>query len=251
MRTAGGAVRRAAVAVAGLVLLAGCGGGAGSRDGDGKDDGAAKGERPGGPARGASATTHLKQIPGIGTTLRTRIPADSRQVVAVYGKGPDSAESTVVLYEKNAKGWDQKGSWPAHNGRRGWTMDHHEGDKRSPVGVFALTDAGGVLADPGAGLPYTHSSAFTPPPYWSANTRHDFDYVVAINYNRVKGTSPLDPTRPEGQAKGGGVWLHLDHGSGTSACVSVAKPAMQTLLRALDPARNPVMVMGDRAHLAV
>ncbi|MEU5211211.1 hypothetical protein [Streptomyces sp. NPDC020742] len=247
MRTAG--VRMAAVAAAGLVLLAGCGGGTGGR-GAGKDDGAGKGERPGGPARGASATTHLKNIPEVGTALRSRIPAGSRQVVAVYGKGVDSPDATVVLYEKNAKGWDRKGSWPAHNGRRGWTPDHHEGDKRSPVGVFPLTDAGGVLADPGAKLPYAHSSAFTPPSYWSRNTRHDFDYVVAINYNRVAGTSPLDPTRPQGQSKGGGVWLHMDHGSGTSACVSVSRSAMQTLLRALDPARHPVVVMGDRAHLS-
>ncbi|MEU5013038.1 hypothetical protein AB0G35_22605 [Streptomyces sp. NPDC021749] len=247
MRRAGGVMRRAAVAAAGLVLLAGCGGGNGH---DGKDDGEGKGERPGGPARGASATTHLKHIPGIGAALRSRIPAGSGQVVAVYGKAADSADATVVLYEKGPKGWDRKGSWPAHNGRRGWTTDHHEDDKRSPVGVFTLTDAGGVLADPGAKLPYTHSTAFTPPSYWSKNTRHDFDYVIAINYNRVKGTSPLDPTRPQGQSKGGGVWLHLDHGSGTSACVSVSKAAMQTLLRALDPARQPVVVMGDTAHLS-
>ncbi|WP_443058649.1 hypothetical protein [Streptomyces sp. NBC_00400] len=251
MRTAGSAMRTATVVAAGLVLLAGCGGGAsGGKGGDGKGDVAGKGERPGGPARGASATTHLKNIPEVGAALRARIPAGSRQVVAVYGKGVNSAEATVVLYDKGAKGWDRKGSWAAHNGRRGWTVDHHEGDKRSPVGVFPLTDAGGVLQDPGANLPYTHSSAFTPPSYWSKNTRHDFDYVVAINYNRVKGTSPLDPTRPQGQSKGGGVWLHLDHGSGTSACVSVPKAGMQALLRALDPARHPVVVMGDAAHLA-
>ncbi|MGW1375133.1 hypothetical protein ACWD6P_12785 [Streptomyces sp. NPDC002446] len=250
MRTAGGVVLRAAVAAAGLVLLAGCGGGPIGRDGGGKDDGAGKGERPGGPARGASATTRLKAIPGVGTALRSRIPAASRQVVAVHGEGVDSADSTVVLYEKDVKGWERKGSWVAHNGRRGWTVNHHEGDKRSPVGVFTLSDAGGVLANPGTKLPYTHSSAFTPPSYWPRSTRHDFDYVVAINYNRVKGTTPLDPTRPDGQSKGGGIWLHMDHGSGTSACVSVSKAGMQALLRALDPARHPVVVMGDKAHLA-
>ncbi|MGI5261410.1 hypothetical protein [Streptomyces angustmyceticus] len=250
MRTAGSAMRMAAAVAAGLVLLAGCGGAGGGKGGDGKGDGAGEGERPGGPARGASATTHLKNIPDVGTALRSRIPADSRQVVAVYGKGADSADATVVLYDKGAKGWDRESSWTAHNGRRGWTADHHEGDKRSPVGVFSLTDAGGVLQDPGAKLPYTHSSAFTPPSYWAKSTRHDFDYVVAINYNRVKGTSPLDPSRPQGQSKGGGVWLHLDHGSGTSACVSIPKAGMRALLRALDPARHPVVVMGDRAHLA-
>lgn len=238
------------MAAVGLVLLAGCGGGPGGGHRGARDDSVGRGERPGGPARGASATTHLKGIPGIGTALRSRIPASSRQVVAVHGEGADSAESTVILYEKNAKGWDRKASWAAHNGRRGWTVNHHEGDKRSPVGVFTLTDAGGVLANPGTKLPYTHSSAFTPPSYWPRSTRHDFDYVVAINYNRVEGTTPLDPTRPQGQSKGGGIWLHMDHGGGTSACISVSKAGMQGLLRALDPDRHPVVVMGDKAHLA-
>ncbi|MFE4021397.1 hypothetical protein ACFXPZ_29010 [Streptomyces sp. NPDC059101] len=258
MRTAGGAGRAVAVAAATAVLLAGCGAGgtAGKGGGDGSDGrgakgrGAGAGERPGGPARGGAAATHSDGIPDVGAALRSRIPAAARQVVAVYGAGANSPDATVVLYEKDANGWQSKGSWRAHNGRRGWTPDHHEGDQRSPVGVFPLTDAGGVLPDPGARLPYTHSAAFTPPSYWSKNTRHDFDYVVAIDYNRVAGTSPLDPTRPQGQAKGGGVWLHLDHGGGTSACVSVAESAMVALLRALDPARHPVVVMGDRAHLA-
>ncbi|MFG2222809.1 L,D-transpeptidase family protein [Streptomyces sp. NPDC048644] len=248
MRSVGSAMRTAAVAAAGLVLLAGCGGGTSGGEG-GQGDGAGQGKRQGGQAH-ASATTHLRNVPGVGATLRARIPSGSRQVVAVYGKGADSAGSTVVLYEKGAKGWDQKGSWPAHNGRHGWSVDHHEGDKRSPVGVFTLTDAGGVLADPGARLPYTHTAAFTPPAYWSKNTRHDFDYVVAVNYNRVKGTSPLDPVRPEGESKGGGIWLHMDHGSGTSGCVSISESGMATLLRSLDPGRHPVVVMGDRAHLA-
>ncbi|MFH8553001.1 L,D-transpeptidase family protein [Streptomyces celluloflavus] len=250
--TAGRAIRTAAVAAAGLVLLAGCGGGAGGGTGGAggsRDDGAGKGESPGDPAHSASATTHLKNIPEVGANLRSRIPADSRQVVAVYGRGAEAADATVVLYDKGANGWDRKGSWAAHNGKRGWTTDHHEDDRRSPVGVFPLTDAGGVLADPGAKLPYTHSAAFTPPAYWSPSTRHDFDYVVAINYNRVKGTSPLDGTRPEGQSKGGGIWLHLDHGSGTSGCVSVSRSGMVALLRALDPARHPVVVMGDKTHL--
>ncbi len=237
-------------AAAGLVLLVGCG--SADRSGGTGDDHAGARAHGGHGADGgsdAARSAPLTRVPGIGPALRARIPAASRQVVAVYGRGADSPDATLVLYDKGAKGWEKKGSWAAHNGRHGWTTDHREGDRRSPVGVFTLTDAGGVLADPGARLPYAHSAAFTPPAYWSKNTRHDFDYVVAVNYNRVPGRSPLDPERPEGQAKGGGIWLHLDHGSGTSGCVSIAKEGMADLLRALDPARRPVVVMGDRAHL--
>lgn len=253
------ALRTAALAAAGLVLVAGCGGGS------------TKGREAAGGAGTPSATpsTGLKSIPGVGERLRSRIPADSRQVIAVYGTGEDSTTSTVVLYTKGgasgageggSKGgaaasdgdntWTRTRSWQGHNGKRGWTMDHREGDKRSPVGVYTLSDAGGVLPDPGAKLPYTASAAFTPPSYWAKRTRHDFDYVIAIDYNRAKGVSPLDPTRPEGQAKGGSIWLHMDHGSGTSGCVSIDKSGMEYLLRTLDPEQHPVVVMGDEAHLA-
>ncbi|MEU7226269.1 L,D-transpeptidase family protein [Streptomyces chrestomyceticus] len=224
----------------GLVLLAGCGAGGGPAKDDGKDRG----------GRAAEAAGYTKNIPGVGAKLRSRIPGDARQVVAVYGKGADAPDATLALYTKAPKGWEGTATWPAHNGRKGWTTDHHEDDLRSPVGVFGLSDAGGVLPDPGAKLPYTHSSAFTPPAYWEKKTRHDFDHVIAIDYNRVKGTTPLDPTRPRGKKKGGGIWLHLDHGDGTSGCVSISKAGMVSLLRTLDPRLHPVVVMGDTAHLA-
>ncbi|OKH99159.1 hypothetical protein A6A06_26670 [Streptomyces sp. CB02923] len=239
MRTACCMVRRAAAATAGLILLAGCGASGGSAKDNGKGSG----------GRTAEASRYTENIPGVGAKLRSRIPGDTRQVVAVYGKGADSADATLALYTKTAKGWERTVAWPAHNGRKGWTTDHHEDDMRSPVGVFSLSDAGGVLPDPGAKLPYTHSSAFTPPTYWGKRTWHDFDHVIAVDYNRVKGTTPLDPTRPQGQKKGGGIWLHLDHGNGTSGCVSISKAGMVSLLRTLDPRQHPVVVMGDTAHL--
>ncbi|MFS4103326.1 hypothetical protein ACWEL8_33330 [Streptomyces sp. NPDC004690] len=238
MRTA------ALVAVCGAVTmsLAGCGGSghkdAGAAGGGGSTDDA------------APRSTAWKQVPGIGGRLWRRVPADTRQIVAVYGTGPDSPVSTVELFVKQGSTWKRTQSWAAHNGRKGWTTNHHEDDQRSPVGVFTLSDAGGVLADPGAKLPYTHSEAFQAPHYWNKAYWHDFDYVIAIDYNRVKGTSPDDPTRPQGQTKGGNIWLHMDHGSGTSACVSVSKSAMRTLLRTLDPRQHPVVVMGDRRDLA-
>ncbi|MFI6493492.1 L,D-transpeptidase family protein [Streptomyces sp. NPDC050564] len=179
-----------------------------------------------------------------------QVPANTRQVVAVYGDQKDSPDSLVVLYEKRGTTWERTGSWPAHNAKRGWTTDHHMDDERSPVGVFTLSDAGGVLADPGSRLRYRQDdNAFASTMYWDEAHQHDFDYVIAIDYNRLKGTPPYDWTRPEGVEKGGGIWLHLDHGDGTSGCVTIPEAGMKSLLRTLDPARHPVVVMGDREHL--
>ncbi|MEU9166260.1 hypothetical protein AB0D34_00350 [Streptomyces sp. NPDC048420] len=225
-----------------LIPLGGCGG-------PGPSD---SGRTPtGAPVKADRREAENTRIPDVGDRLQRRIPAASRQVVAVYGDGKNSSDATVVLYTRRGSGWDRVRSWPAHNGKKGWTTDHHEGDQRSPVGVFTLSDAGGVLSDPdpdpGAGLPYTRSAAIAAPRWWPRSYWHDFDYVIAIDYNRVKGTPPNNQTRPGGYARGGGIWLHMDHGSGTSACVSVSRAAMRYLLRTLDPDRHPVVVMGDRA----
>ncbi|MFD9904545.1 L,D-transpeptidase family protein [Streptomyces sp. NPDC059063] len=257
MRIAG-VVRTAAVAAACSVLslvLTSCGGGS-------DDDGAVTRHEGGdGGRKAARPAADPQRIPGVGDRLHSRIPGDARQVVAVYGEDEDSAKATVVLYTKvDTKAgaqpgtkadatWKKTRSWPAHNGKKGWTPNHHEGDKRSPVGVFTLSDAGGVLADPGAKIPYTRTASIQAPHYWPKTHWHDFDYVIAIDYNRVKGAPPNDPTRPEGQAKGGSIWLHMDHGSGTSGCVSLSKSGMAYLLRTLDPEQHPVVVMGDKAAL--
>ncbi|KAF4409893.1 MULTISPECIES: L,D-transpeptidase family protein [Streptomyces] len=234
--------RTVAAAVTGLVLLSGCGGSGGA--GTAADGGTGR------PEHSASPEADPTRIPGVGDRLQQRIPGDSRQVVAVYGRGRDAADARVVLYTRKDGAWDRTRSWTGHNGKRGWTADHREGDKRSPVGVFTLSDAGGVLPDPGAKLPYTRSDAFAAPRTWDRSHWHDFDYVIAIDYNRVEGTPPNDPNRPQGQSKGGYIWLHLDHGSGTSGCVSLPKSGMEYLLRTLDPRLNPVVVMGDKARLA-
>lgn len=73
-----------------------------------------------------------------------------------------------------------------------------------------------------------------------------FDHVVAIDFNRRPGTSPLDPAKPEGAEKGGNIWLHVDHGGPSQGCVGVPREAMEQVLRTLDPAAQPVIVMGPR-----
>ncbi|MCG7209660.1 L,D-transpeptidase family protein [Streptomyces arenae] len=241
--------RRTAVALlASPLLLSGCGGGAEaaqSRSDDGRAAPAAASPTP-------RSSPQDQGIPGLGPKTRAAIPERAEQVVVASGRGKDSPVSSVTLYERDDSTWQRGASWPAHNGKDGWSEHHMAGDLRSPVGVYGLTDAGGLLPDPGSRLPYHHSNGFYSPGtgFEGEPLEGSFDYVVAINYNREAGTSPLDWTRPMGAARGGGVWLHVDHGGPTHACVSVAKAHMRELLRALDPHRHPVIVMGYADWLA-
>ncbi|KOV64270.1 L,D-transpeptidase family protein [Streptomyces sp. MMG1121] len=241
--------RRTAVAVlASPLLLTGCGGGAEASE---RRTPATR------PAPTATPTEIEAEqapqgIPGLGPTLRAAIPEHCEQAVVATGRGKDSPVCTVVLYERTASGWQAGPAWPAHNALRGWSGHHMLGDLRSPLGVYTLSDAGGLLPDPGSKLPYHRSAGFHSPGTGFEGEPLDgcFDYVIAIDYNREPGTSPLDWTRPLGPGRGGGVWLHVDHGGPTHGCVSVAKAAMKDLLRTLDPARHPVVVMGYADWLA-
>ncbi|MFC7986145.1 L,D-transpeptidase family protein [Streptomyces sp. NPDC057336] len=193
-------------------------------------------------------------LPGVGPAMRARLPDATRQALVVTGATESSNRARAVLYERYpAQGWRAvAGPWPAHNGLRGWTDDHEAGDLHTPVGVFRLSDAGGRLPDPGTRLPYDQDPQFA-----VSGTGHlgeplegSFDYVIAIDYNRVPGTTPLDKTRPLGEDKGGGVWIHVDHDGPTNACVSLSEEHMRALLTALDPDKEPVVVMGPEQVLA-
>ncbi|MFG2645042.1 hypothetical protein ACGFYP_29195 [Streptomyces sp. NPDC048370] len=210
------------------------------------------------PSSPASPVTPKPQAdsapPGVGPVTRTRIPDGTSQVFVVTGRTQDTNEATAVLYERDPAGrWRRTaGPWTAHNALRGWTDDHWAGDLRTPTGVFRLGDAGGRLPDPGSKLPYDQDEEFVSPGvgFLGEPLEGSFDYVVAIDYNRIPGTTPLNKERPLGLERGGGVWIHVDHGGPTQACVSLTADVMQQLLRALDPAKEPVIVMGPADAIA-
>ncbi|MDI5962914.1 L,D-transpeptidase family protein [Streptomyces sp. SL13] len=205
------------------------------------------------PSARAAALSLPARLPGVGPRTLAEVPADASQVVEVTGDGRNSPTAAVVLYQRTAAGWKAGATWQAHNALHGWSAHHTQDDLRSPIGVFGLTDAGGRLPDPGTKLPYDQSaSAFAESGtgFNGESLATAFDYVVAINYNRKPGTSPLDWTRPMGASRGGGIWFHVDHGGPTHGCVSISRAHMKDLLRTLDPADHPVVVMGDAASLA-
>ncbi|MFF4169446.1 hypothetical protein [Streptomyces sp. NPDC001744] len=210
--------------------------------------------RPGPPGGGGSVPAPESRLPGVGPVTRASVPAGTSQVLLVTGATPDSNTSTATLHVRDRTGrWKaQAGPWPAHNALRGWTADHDAGDLRTPIGVFRLGDAGGRLPDPGTRLPYDQDEQFAVSGTGFAGEplEGSFDHVIAIDYNRVPGRTPLDKERPLGAEKGGGIWVHVDHGGPTQACVSLDRAAMRELLRALDPARQPVVVMGPATELA-
>ncbi|MFJ9079869.1 L,D-transpeptidase family protein [Streptomyces sp. NPDC102278] len=209
-------------------------------------DRAARGEDRARP-RGSDA------LPGLSKATRKRIPADSRQLIVVTGKAVGSSESVVTLWSRSAPGgdWNRADTWPARNGAKGWSAPEARtyGDLTSPQGVYSLTDAGGLLPKPpGTRFPYDEDDGFvaTGTGVNGEPLTGAFDYVVAIDFNRERGVSPLDPSKPQGEERGGNIWLHVDHDGPSQGCVGIPKEAMKKLLQTLDPASKPVVVMGPQ-----
>ncbi|WP_369142367.1 hypothetical protein [Streptomyces sp. R44] len=213
---------------------------------------------PGPPGRAAndlaSAPVPAPRIPGIGPATHALVPDGTTQVLVATGPTADSSTATVTLYRRDRAGrWTETaGPWRGHNALQGWTDDHTAGDLRSPIGVFRIGDAGGLLPDPGSRLPYDQDDQFeiSGTGLSGEPLEGSFDHVIAIDYNRVPGRTPLDQERPLGEEKGGGVWIHVDHGGPTQACIALDREALRELLRALDPAAEPVVVMGPAPVLA-
>ncbi|MFJ6053875.1 L,D-transpeptidase family protein [Streptomyces sp. NPDC092307] len=204
---------------------------------------------PAAPPASAPSVAAPQGLVGVSEPTRARIPAESRQLILVTGRAMDSSESTVTFYTRPAAGadWVKVESWPARNGANGWSVERAYGDLTSPMGVYALTDAGGLLPKPpGTRLPYDEDNGFVATGLGvnGESLEGSFDYVVAIDFNRRPGRSPLDPVMPDGEDKGGNIWLHVDHDGPSQGCVGIPKAAMKKVLETLDPAAKPVIVMG-------
>ncbi|MGW1010392.1 L,D-transpeptidase family protein [Streptomyces termitum] len=193
------------------------------------------------------------RIPGLGPLTRARVPDGTDQVLVVTGATENSNTATAVLHQRTKGRWAATGGpWTVHNALRGWTADHSAGDLRTPIGVYRIGDAGGRLPNPGSRLPYDEDPQFaiSGTGFEGEPLEGSFDHVIAIDYNRVPGRTPLDKERPLGAGKGGGVWIHVDHGGPTQACVALHREDLRALLVLLDPAADPVIAMGPAPDLA-
>jgi L,D-peptidoglycan transpeptidase YkuD (ErfK/YbiS/YcfS/YnhG family) len=195
----------------------------------------------------ASASASAQTVPAWASALLAQeVPAKSGQAVIVRAPSMSSTTNTVTLWTRTAAGWRQLDtSMPGHNGERGWSAHRTSGDLKTPTGVYSLTAAGGRLPNPGTSEPYEHNASYfrTNGRFLGHSTVGVFDYVVAIDFNRVPGSPVSSTAEPKGEGPGSAIWLHVDNGAATLACVTVSKQNMVTILRWLDPSQHPVIVL--------
>jgi len=275
--------RTALIALAVLASLAGagCGGGGGETD---QVRSAAGTQAPGTQAPGTTAAVPpsvSSSAPTPETTTAAAQPAPAAaptvapspvdqlagvgsagQVISVIADDYGQTTATFTAYERDGSGWKQVfGPWTANLGSRGFAPpgEKHEGDNRTPSGAYGFDFAFGVLADPGVKLPYrpvssgaivwdddptspsynqwidssTASAGNDPEPMYN-QPAYNYGAVIAYNTNATPGL-------------GSAIFLHVTKGGSTAGCVAITQDQLVDVLRWLDPAQKPRIVMGTRA----
>jgi L,D-peptidoglycan transpeptidase YkuD (ErfK/YbiS/YcfS/YnhG family) len=213
---------------------------------------------------GSAATTPLP--------ARLKTIADSRQVIVVTASNWSTRKASVELWEKRASGWARVRVADARLGWSGfqWAGQRRQRDGSTPAGTFRVTRTFGLRADPGTDMPYrrasrhdywvydprcpatynrwrTYSSSRCWRTSWAeklTDFRSEYQYAAVIDFNIPTAKRPADTRR------GGGIFLHV-HGKGSTAgCVSVNRGDMLAIMRWLDPAKKPRIVMAPRSALS-
>ncbi|UAB92115.1 L,D-transpeptidase family protein [Dactylosporangium vinaceum] len=192
--------------------------------------------------------------------LRT-LPASTKQVIIVQSGSQTSTSATLQAYARDGGSWTPVlGPMAARVGAKGFSDSKHEGDMTTPAGMFAI-DATmyGISADPG--VRYAYHRVVTDD-WWNENSD-------TPGYNTfVHGPNPGGPSEalwtfvpqynyfavirynmPAAPGRGSGIFLHVASGNSTAGCVSLAQGDLLSVLRWLDPAANPQIVMAPTAWL--
>lgn len=195
----------------------------------------------------------VEKINGIG---------NANQAIVVTTNGFGTVNATITTYENSNGIWKQVHSFDGNIGRSGFTYNKVEGDGHSPIGVFSLGTAFGRYSNPDTSINYKQSTSND---YWvddvnsplyntwqkgpidgrwdSAEKMYipQYNYGFVINYN----TSSRVP------GKGSAIFFHVwsGSGSGTAGCTSAAQDNVISILKWLNPSKNPVIIEGPMSEV--
>jgi L,D-peptidoglycan transpeptidase YkuD (ErfK/YbiS/YcfS/YnhG family) len=193
------------------------------------------------------------------------IPAE--QLLLVISQGEQSSRATLYVLERSGNGWIPKSeSIPAMIGRTGFARpgEKREGDGHTPSGLFPLESVFGYAPSVQTRMPYRQATAqdiwvddVNSPDYntWKRKGESgaksfeemklpdaSYRHGVVIGYNR----------NPIVVGKGSAIFLHVWRGDGrpTAGCVAIDEQELIRIIGWLDPAKQPMILMGNRSDLA-
>jgi L,D-peptidoglycan transpeptidase YkuD (ErfK/YbiS/YcfS/YnhG family) len=205
--------------------------------------------------------------PSVGGRLPLPSAVPAEQLVVVVSETRGTPRARLYLFERVAGEWRHRyGGIPASIGITGFAKpgEKREGDGHTPAGLFPLESVFGYAPSADTRMPYRQATAEdiwvddpAAPDYntWTKRgettatsfeemLRQDdyYRFGVVIGYNR----------NPIVKGRGSAIFLHIWRGAGkgTAGCVAVDQLELLHIIRWLDPARHPMILMGTRSDLA-
>jgi L,D-peptidoglycan transpeptidase YkuD (ErfK/YbiS/YcfS/YnhG family) len=234
----------------------------------------------------APPTTTAPIRPAVTATTRPTVPAtttapcsqnlvtslastgSARELITVDAASYDTTVASVEMWQRVGACWESAGGpWAGLIGSNGFSDHHREGDDTTPTGAYGIGPIMyGNAPNPGVQEPYhqlvcgdwwdedptspeyntfQHVPCGQSPPFgggseplWTETSPYPSFAVVEYN---------SDPVVPYA---GSAIFVHADTGVPTAGCVSVPLPDLDQLLRWIDPADAPTIVMGPASEIA-
>jgi L,D-peptidoglycan transpeptidase YkuD (ErfK/YbiS/YcfS/YnhG family) len=275
-------LRRSAVAVMAVFALSACGAAVPRDDvagpapatattAVGRDQLSRRSDQPPTATPGARPTTRRPTpsakatVPANDASRLRTLPSTTTQVIVVQASGFGTSVGTLQAFEKRGGAWTPAfGRMPARLGSQGFTDTMAEGTPATPTGVYSIGGTMyGIAANPGVRYGYHR---LVENDWWNENAdtpgyntfQHGADpggpsealweidpqyrYFAVINYNI--------PVREADPPRGSAIFLHvMIPGRPTAGCVAIAESDLVKVLRWLNPAARPRIVMAPTGEL--
>ena len=220
--------------------------------------------------------------------LPTYLSLDARvqQLVTVTSDRWSATRARMTTWERRDDGsWRRvRGPVTVRLGWNGWVRagERRQSTGTTPAGRFTMRFAFGNRADPGTALRYRRLDRSDVWPYeprdpatynifqpskaagshWRpdyherlASYGYEYAYAVVLGFNLPKGVRWSEKRRqyvarePADTRRGGGIFLHVQRSRHTAGCVAGPIDDVRAVVRWLDPAQQPRIVMGPTAYV--
>lgn len=226
---------------------------------------------PPAPTASASASSLVSDL---------HLAREVKQLVTVTSRSWSSTTAAMRVWQRTTDGWRRvRGPVRVSVGWNGFVRagQRRQGTGTTPAGRFAIRYAFGNRADPGTRMRYREVDRNDMWPYeprdeatyniyqphrartsrWRADYverladyGYEYAYSLVLGFNLPRGVHWSERRRqyvarePADTRRGGGIFLHVRRRRSTAGCVSAPIDEVRRLVRRLDPAQRPRLVMG-------
>lgn len=175
---------------------------------------------------------------------------NASQVLSVVSTGGATAKMDV--WQRGANGWQPVlVGVPTHVGANGMVPQSHDGEMKTPMGIFTLDFAFGTQPNPGGGLQYVQ---VTKDHWWDGDMKSPTYNTMQVckkadcpfDTNPASGTENLyipqyahaivmGVNKARVPGNGGAFFVHTTDGGPTAGCVSLDDDTLVKIMRWLQP----------------